>query len=175
MKKYIAAEIIGTFIIVFIGTGAMILDESTSGSLTHFGVCLIWGIAVAFAIVSAGRIHESHYNPAVTLALVFAGKFSPKRSVEHILAQIFGAILASIILVVMFPKNPTLGATLPAISPWAAVAVEIAISFTLMSSIVLLEVFQVKSNVLPAIIIGSFVMLLAYFAGPLTGASMNPA
>lgn len=153
----------------------MILDDTTTGALTHFGVCLLWGIAVAFAILSAGRIAESHYNPAVTLALVFAGKFSRTRSVEHIVAQITGAILASIILYIIFPKNPTLGSTLPSVSPWAAAGIEIVISFALMSSIALIEILNIKSKILPAIIIGSAVMLMAYFAGPLTGASMNPA
>jgi len=173
LKKYIAAEILGTFIIVFIGTGAMVLDESTTGSLTHFGVCLLWGIAVAFAILSAGRIAESHFNPAVTLALVIAGKFSAKRSIEHIIAQIVGALIGSFILYLLFPKNSTLGATLPAVSIWAAAGVEIVISFMLMTSIVLSE--NLKSRITPAIIIGGAVFILAYFAGPLTGASMNPA
>jgi aquaporin Z len=173
LKKYIAAEILGTFIIVFLGTGAMVLGESTTSSLTHFGVCLLWGVAVAFAILSAGRIAESHFNPAVTLALVFAGKFSAKRSVEHIIAQIAGAILGSCILYLLFPNNPTLGSTLPAVSIWAAAGIEIVISFILMSSIVLSE--NLKNRITPAIVIGGAVFLLAYLAGPLTGASMNPA
>ena len=175
MKKYIAAEILGTFIIVFIGTGTMILDEVTIGAVTHFGVCLIWGIAVAFTIIFAGRIHESHYNPAVTLALVVAGKFSAKRSVEHIAAQIIGAILASITLYFLFPKNTTLGSTLPSLSIWAAVVIEITISFLLMATIAAIDIFKITHKILPAAIIGSVVMLIAYFAGPLTGASMNPA
>ncbi len=175
MKKYFIAEIIGTFIIVFMGTGAIILDEATTGSVTHFGVCLIWGIAVASAILLAGRIHESHFNPAVTIALVVAGKFSAKRSVEHIIAQIIGAILASILLYLLFPKNSTLGSTLPSLSVWATVAIEVVISFLLMATIAAIEIFKIKHKILPAIIIGSVVLLLAYFAGPLTGASMNPA
>ena len=175
MKKYIIAEILGTFIIVFIGTGAMVLDEVTTGAVTHFGVCLIWGIAVACAIFFAGRIHESHYNPAVTLALVVAGKFSAKRSAEHIIAQIVGAILASIVVYLLFPKNNTLGATLPSISVWATVGIEITISFLLMATIAAIEIFKIKHKILPAIIIGSVVLLMAYFAGPLTGSSMNPA
>ena len=175
MKKYIAAEILGTFIIVFVGTGAMVLDEITIGAVTHFGVCLIWGIAVASAILFAGRIHESHYNPAVTLALVVAGKFSAKKSVEHISAQIIGAILASIILYLIFPKNPTLGSTLPSISIWSTAGIEIVISFLLMASIAAIDILKIKNKTLPAIIIGTVVLLMAYFAGPLTGASMNPA
>ena len=175
MKKYIAAEILGTFLIVFIGTGAMILNEQTAGSLTHLGVCLLWGIAVALAILSAGKLAESHYNPAVTLALIFAGKFSSKRSFEHIAAQICGAVLASVALYFLFPKNATLGSTLTDLSPWTAGAIEIGISFILMSSIALTEILNVTSKVLAALIIGAVVTLMAYVAGPLTGASMNPA
>lgn len=175
MRKYIIAEITGTFIIVFVGTGAIVLDEVTTGAVTHFGVCLIWGIAVASAIVYAGRIHESHFNPAVTLALVVAGKFSAKRSVEHIIAQIIGAILASLLLYLLFPKNPTLGATLPSLTIWATVGIEILISFLLMTTIAAIDIFKIKHKTLPAIIIGTVVLLMAYFAGPLTGASMNPA
>jgi len=175
VRKYIAAEILGTFIIVFIGTGAMILNETTTGAVTHLGVCISWGMAVAFAILGAGRLTESHYNPAVTLALVFAGRFSAKKSIEHISAQVVGALLASTILFLIFPKNATLGSTLPSIPPWIAASIEIFISFVLMSSIALTEILKIKSKVLAALIIGGAVMLMAYFAGPLTGASMNPA
>jgi aquaporin NIP len=175
VRKYLAAEILGTFIIVFIGTGAMVLDEATPGILTHLTVCLIWGAAVAFAILSAGKLAESHFNPAVTLALVLAGKFSAKKSVEHITAQILGAVLASVFLYILFPKNSTLGSTLPEVSPWLAAGIEIAISFFLMSSIALTEIFNIHKKALAAFVIGVAVMLLAYFAGPLTGASMNPA
>ena len=175
MRKYIIAEITGTFIIVFVGTGAIVLDEVTTGAVTHLGVCLIWGIAVACAILFAGRIHESHYNPAVTLALVVAGKFSAKRSVEHIVAQIIGAIIASVTLYFLFPENNTLGSTLPSLSVLTTAGIEILISFLLMTTIAVIYIFKIKHKVLPAIIIGTVVLLLAYFAGPLTGSSMNPA
>ena len=152
----------------------MILDEATTGSLTHLGVCVIWGMAVASAIVFAGRIHESHFNPAVTLALVFAGKFSKEKSFEHIAAQIVGALLGSIILFIIFPKNQTLGSTLPTVSPWLAAGIEVVISFILMSSIVITDLMKIKRRVIVALLIGTAVTLMAYYAGPLTGASMNP-
>lgn len=153
----------------------MVLDEVASGSLTHLGFCIVWGIAVAGAIISAGKIHESHYNPAVTLALVFAGKFSREKSLEHIGAQIAGAVTASIILHFVFPLNHTLGATLPTVSAWGAAGIEVVISFLLMAAIAFTEIVGSKWKNFPAIVIGIAVMLLAYFAGPLTGASMNPA
>lgn len=175
MRKYILAEIVGTFIIVFIGTGAMIINDSTQGSVTHLGVCLLWGVAVAVAILSAGKIHESHYNPAVTLALILAGKFPAKKALEHISAQMVGAILASITLYILFPQSATLGSTLPTVSPGILIAIEIAISFVLMSSIAITDMLNVKGKVLPAIIIGTVVVIMAYITGPLTGCSMNPA
>lgn len=175
MRKYILAEILGTFIIVFIGTGAMILNETTQGNVTHFGVCLLWGIAVSVAILSAGKIAESHFNPAVTLALIFAGKFPPKKALEHIGAQIVGALIASTVLYLLFPKNTTLGSTLPSVSQWKVIGIEVIISFVLMSSIVIIDILKVKSKILAAMIISAAVTLMAYFAGPLTGASMNPA
>jgi len=175
LRKHIAAEILGTFLIVFIGTGAMVLNEVSGGNITHIGVCLLWGFAVALAIVSAGRLAESHFNPAVTIALIIAGKFSAKRSIEHIGAQIIGALLASIFLYLIFPKNATLGSTLPTVSPLMAALIEIVISFVLMASVALTEVMNIKSRILAAMTIGSAVFILAYLAGPLTGASMNPA
>ena len=117
----------------------------------------------------------SCFNPAVTVALIIAGKFSSKRSFEHIGAQIFGALLASFLLYLLFPKNATLGSTLPTVSPWLAAGIEIVISFVLMASIALTEVMNIKSRILAAIMIGFAVFIMAYFAGPLTGASMNPA
>jgi aquaporin Z len=175
MKKYIAAEILGTFIIVFVGTGAIILNEAMGGDITRVGVCLLWGFGVALAISSAGRLAESHFNPAVTIALIVARKFSGKKSVEHIGAQIIGAILASVLLYLIFPKNATLGSTLPSVSPWLAAGIEIVISFVLMASVALTEVMNIKSRILAALIIGAAVTVTAFFAGPLTGASMNPA
>jgi aquaporin NIP len=175
LKKHLIAEILGTFIIVFIGTGAIILNEVSGGSITHIGVCLLWGFAVGLAIASAGRLAESHFNPAVTIALIFAGRFSAKRSFEHFAAQIFGAVLASIILYLIFPKNATLGSTLPSISPWIAAVIEIIISFVLMGSIALTEIMNISNRILATLFIGTAVTITAYFAGPLTGASMNPA
>jgi aquaporin Z len=175
MKKYIAAEILGTFIIVFIGTGAIIVNEVTGGNVTHLGVCFLWGFAVALAIMSAGRLAESHFNPAVTIALIIAGKFSAKKSFEHISAQITGALLASIVLYLFFPANTTLGTTLPTVEPWMAAVIEIIISFVLMASIAITEMMNVKSRLLAALMIGFAVFVAAFFAGPLTGASMNPA
>jgi aquaporin Z len=175
MKKYILAEILGTFIIVFTGTGAMVINEATSGSVTHVGVCLLWGFGVFLAIISAGRFAESHFNPAVTIALITAGKFSAKKSVEHIIAQIIGGLLASVIIFFLFPHSNELGSTLPTVSPWLAVGIEIVISFVLMASVALTEVLNIKSRTIAAIMIGGAVALMAYVAGPLTGASMNPA
>ncbi|MDP4220474.1 MAG: aquaporin [Bacteroidota bacterium] len=175
MKKYIIAEVIGTFIIVFIGTGAIVLNEVSHGSLTHVGVCLLWGFGVALAIALVGRFAESHFNPAVTIALIIAGKFSPKRSIIHITSQISGAAIASIILLLLAPKDSTLGSTLPSVSPWVAGGIEIVISFVLMVSVALTELLNIRNRVLAAILVGSAVTLTALFAGPLTGASMNPA
>ena len=112
MKKYVA-EILGTFALVFCGTGAIIINQQTNGAITHVGVAITFGLIVMAMIYALGNISGAHLNPAVTIAFTLAKKFEVKQVAPYIMSQIIGALLASLVLKYLFPTNEFLGASLP--------------------------------------------------------------
>lgn len=174
MKRYIA-EVIGTFAMVFCGTGAMTVNEVTGGDITHPGVAITWGLIVMAMIYAFGDISGAHFNPAVTVAFAYAKKFSWIEVPKYILAQCLGAILASSLLLFLFPESEFLGATLPSFEPYKAFVLEILLTFFLMVVIINVSTGAKEIGVIAGIAIGGVVLLEAMFAGPMTKASMNPA
>jgi aquaporin NIP len=171
MKKYIA-EAIGTFALVFCGTGAIIINQETNGTVTHPGIAIVFGLIIMVMIYAFGNISGAHFNPAVSIAFVFAKQLEVNKLFAYIIAQLTGAILASLLLKFLFPANQLLGATLPAGSNMQSFILEFILSFLLM--LVILHVFT-KPVMLAGLAIGSVILLEAMFAGPICGASMNPA
>lgn len=174
MIKYVA-ECIGTFFLVFCGTGAIIINEETNGVITHSGIAITFGLIVMTMIYSLGSISGAHLNPAVSIALTLAGKFDIKQIAPYILSQLTGAFFASIILTLLFPSNNLLGSTLPQGSAVQSFILELILTCCLMF-VILNTAFGSKDTApLAGFIIGSTVLLEAMFAGPICGASMNPA
>ncbi len=174
MKKYIS-ELIGAFALVFCGTGAMTVNEVTSGAdLTHVGVAITWGLIVMAMIYAFGEISGAHFNPAVTIAFAYAKKFSWKEVPKYIIAQLIGALLASFILWILFPASEYYGATIPFIEPWRAFILELLLTFFLMLVIINVSTGSKEVGTMAGIAIGGVVLLEAMFAGPITKASMNP-
>ena len=124
MKNYFS-EGIGTFSLVFCGTGAMTINEITGGDVSHVGVAITWGLIVMAMIYAFGEISGAHFNPAVTIAFAYAKKFEWKEVPKYILAQIVGAVLASSILLFLFPESEYLGGTLPSTDPMRAFVLEL--------------------------------------------------
>jgi aquaporin Z len=174
MKRYLA-EAIGTFALVFCGTGAIVINEATNGMVTHPGVAITFGLIVMGMIYAFGDISGAHINPAVTIGFAYAKKFPWKEVPFYVFAQIAGAFLASALVYMLFPENETLGATLPQIDQWKVFILEIILSFFLMVVIINVSTGSKEIGVIAGIAIGSMVLLEAMFAGPVTGASMNPA
>ncbi len=174
MKKYIA-ELIGTFALVFCGTGAIVINQETNGSVTHIGVAITFGLIVMSMIYALGNISGAHFNPAVTIAFTVAKRFSFKNVLPYIIAQLTGAFIASIVLKFLFPENLLLGTTLPAGSAMQSFILEFILSFILMFVIITVAHGSKEQGMLAGIAIGSVVLLEAMFAGPISGASMNPA
>jgi aquaporin Z len=173
MRKY-AAEIIGTFALVFCGTGAIIIDQETGGSISHVGVAATFGLIVAAMIYTVGDISGAHLNPAVTLAFWIAKKFPAKHIAPYILSQAAGAILASMTLRFLFPANEFLGATMPAGPAMQSFVLELILTFILMFVILHVANGSKEQGMFAGLAIGSVVLLEAMFAGPICGASMNP-
>ncbi|MGY8921471.1 MAG: aquaporin, partial [Flavobacteriales bacterium] len=175
MSKRFISEIIGTFALVFCGTGAMVINDFTGGTVTHVGVAITFGLIVMGMIYAFGDISGAHMNPAVTIGFAYAKKFPWKEVPAYVLAQLIGAFLASGILLYLFPESQTLGATLPGLSALKVFILEIILSFFLMVVIINVSTGSKEIGVVAGIAIGSVVLLEAMFAGPITGASMNPA
>lgn len=173
MKKYLA-EVIGTFALVFCGTGAIIINQESGGAVTHVGIAITFGLIVSAMIYAVGDISGAHLNPAVTIAFYVAKVFPAKEIVPYIISQGLGAFLASISLKFLFPANATLGSTLPTGSPMQSFVLELILTFLLMFVIVHIAKGSKEQGMFAGIAIGSMVLLEAMFAGPICGASMNP-
>jgi aquaporin NIP len=174
MKRYIA-EAIGTFALVFCGTGAIVINEFTNGAVTHPGIAVTFGLIVMAMIYAFGDISGAHINPAVTIAFAYAKKFPWKEVPKYAIAQILGACLASAILLYLFPESETLGATIPQMELIKTGILELILTFFLMLVIINVSTGAKEIGVIAGIAIGGVVLLEAMFAGPVTGASMNPA
>ena len=173
LKKYLA-EFIGTFALVFCGTGAIIVNEQSNGSLGLIGIALTFGIIVSAMIYIFGNISGAHINPSVTIALVVGKLTTIKDASFYIFAQIFGAILASIILKFIFFENQTLGATIPSGELLQSFILEFVLTFFLMLTILGVTSKKEFSNI-AGFIIGIVVTGIILFAGPISGGSFNPA
>jgi aquaporin NIP len=174
MRKWIA-ELIGTFALVFCGTGAIVIDQETGGAVSHLGVAMTFGLIVAAMIYSVGEISGAHLNPAVTIAFWLAGKFPARQVIPYLSSQLSGAFLASLILRLLFGANQYLGSTIPTGSDAQSFILEIILTFFLMFVIIQVSTGSKEQGMFAGMAIGSVVALEAAFAGPVTGASMNPA
>jgi MIP family channel proteins len=174
MRK-IAAEAFGTFCLVFAGTGAIIVNDTHGGVVTHVGVALTFGLIVLAMIYALGDVSGCHLNPAVTLGFCAAHRFEWQRVVPYIFAQCAGAFIASLVLRAMFPSHPRLGATLPADTVVQSWVMEFILTLMLMVVILSVSTGAKEKGVLAGVAVGSVIALEAMFAGPVSGASMNPA
>src|SRR5580698_3813221 len=173
MKKLVA-EFIGTFSLVFAGTGAIVINDASGGSITHVGIALTFGLVILAMIYAVGDISGAHFNPAVTGGFWLAGRFSGKRVFPFIAAQCLGAFLASGILHLLFPTHATLGTTLPAGSDGQSFVLELILTFLLMFVILNVSTGAKEKGITAGIAVGAVMGLEAMFAGPICGASMNP-
>jgi aquaporin Z len=174
MKKYIA-EFTGTFAIVFCGTGAIIINEVTQGSISHPGIAITFGLIVMSMIYALGDKSGAHFNPAVTIAFAVNKNFPLKEIAPYITCQLSGGLVASIVLKFLFPVSLLLGATLPAGSNMQSFVLEFILTFLLMLVILSVATGSKEQGLFAGIAIGSVVGLEAMFAGPISGASMNSA
>lgn len=173
MRKYLA-ELLGTFALVFCGTGAIIINQEASGVISHLGIAITFGLIVTAMIYTFGDISGAHFNPAVTIAFWAAKEFPVSQILPYIISQAIGAFLASFTLHFLFPHNIFLGATLPAGLPMQSFVLEFILTFMLMLVILHEAKGSKEQGLVAGLVIGSVVLLEALFAGPICGASMNP-
>jgi len=169
------AEGIGTFILVFAGTGAVMVNKISGGAITHLGISFVFGAVVAALIYGLGHLSGAHFNPAVTLAFWASGFFPKRRVLPYILAQSVGAIAASTLLLIALGPVAKLGATLPLNDNWLqSLVLETVLTFILMFVILGSGLDRRAPIGFAGLAIGLTVGLEAAFMGPITGASMNP-
>lgn len=174
MKKYVA-EIIGTYALIFCGTGAIVINQQSQGSVTHVGIAITFGLVVMALIFAFGRLSGAHINPAVSIAFALTDIFPKKEVLPYILSQLVGAFLASGTLRLMFPDSEGLGETIPAGSDMQSFILEVILTYILMLVILLVSQDEPSVSQYTAIAVGGVVLFEAMFAGPISGASMNPA
>jgi aquaporin Z len=173
--RKLGADFLGTFCLVFAGTGAIVVNQVSGGSITHVGIALTFGLVVMAMIYALGDISGAHLNPAVTIAFWAARRISARDVVQYVLAQVLGAFAASGLLKLLFPETLGLGATVP-LGAWGqSFVLEIVLTFILMLVILAVSSGPKEKGLMAGIAIGGVVALEALFAGPICGASMNPA
>ncbi len=173
--KHFAAEFIGTFTLVFAGTGAIVIDETTGGAVTHVGVALTFGLIILAMVYTVGDISGAHLNPAVSLGFLAARRFPLREAIPYIASQCVGALAASGVLHLLFPQNKTLGTTVPAGSATQSFILELILTAILMFVILGVSTGAAEKGITAGIVVGAVIGLEAMFAGPICGASMNPA
>lgn len=175
-RREAIAEFLGTFILVFAGTGAVMVNKTSAGSVTHLGVSFVFGAVVTAMIYALGHISGAHFNPAVTLGFWASGFFPKYKVLPYVLGQCAGAIAASQVLLITLGEVANLGATIPLNGNWLqSLILETVLTFILMF-VILGSGLDRRAHIgFAGLAIGLTVGLEAAFMGPITGASMNPA
>lgn len=175
MRKRLLAELLGTFFLVFAGTGAIIVDHANGGIIGHAGIALVFGLVVLAMIHAFGDVSGAHLNPAVTLGFAVARRFPWRDVAPYTASQLTGAFVASGLLRWLFPASATLGETLPTGGVPQSFVMEVVLTAALMLVILSVSTGAKEKGITAGIAIGAVVGLEAMFAGPVSGASMNPA
>ena len=174
MNKLLA-EVIGTFALVFTGTGAIMVNQMSDGAITHPGIALTFGLIVMSVVYALGEVSGAHINPAVTFGFWLARRFPGNKVPLYIAAQVVGALLASVLLYLCLGSHANMGATLPAGSDMQSFTLEIVLTAFLMFVVLCVACGSKEQGLMAGIAVGGVVALEAMFAGPICGASMNPA
>ncbi|XP_027077639.1 probable aquaporin NIP-type [Coffea arabica] len=171
----IVAEVVGTYFVIFAGCGSVVVNK-IYGNVTFPGVCVTWGLIVMVMVYTVGHVSGAHFNPAVTVAFAIFRGFPWREVPLYILAQLMGSTLASCTLALMFDvASDDYFGTVPAGSDGQSLAIEIIISFLLMFVISGVATDSRAIGNLAGITVGMTIMLNVFVAGPVSGASMNPA
>ncbi|MEI8105128.1 MAG: aquaporin [Actinomycetes bacterium] len=173
LLRALTAEFIGTFMLVFAGCGAIMVDTRTH-ELGHVGVALTFGLVITAMIYAVGHISGAHFNAAVTFAFALTRHFPWRRAVAYMGVQLLGALAAAAVLRGSLGNIAHLGATLPSGSEGQSLLWEIILSFILMFVVMAVATDTRAVGEAAAIAVGATVAMDALFGGPISGASMNP-
>ena len=181
IKKYVA-EVIGTFVLVFMGCGAAIFLGADAG-VGHFAVAMAFGLSIVAMAYVIGGISGCHINPAVSFAMLISKKISARDYFGYVIAQVVGAIAAAALLRVLLSMTGITDATLPGglgtnlvgdLGILAALIIEVVLTFIFVFVILGVVSDSSKGNV-AGIVIGLTLVFVHIVGIPLTGTSVNPA
>lgn len=172
--RALAAEFIGTFALVFAGCGAIAVNAET-GALGHVGVAIAFGLVIAVMIYALGHISGAHFNPAVSVAFAVGRHFPWTSVATYTAAQVAGATIAALFLRATLGPAADLGVTRPGGADIQALAWEVTFTFFLVLVITAVATDTRAVGEAAALAIGGTVALGALVAGPISGASLNPA
>lgn len=178
LLRAVAAEMLGTFALVLAGTGAIVSNSVSGGALGHVGIALAFGLVIMTMIYATGHISGAHFNPAVTLAFALVRHFPVRRVIPYIAGQIAGALLGSVAVRFLIAGGGSvagLGTTHPSNGALSGLVLESILTLILMFVVIAVATDVRAVGQAAAIAIGGTIGLEALFAGPITGASMNPA
>lgn len=175
LPRRCAAEAIGSFALVFAGTGAIVIDRVTHGAVTHVGIAATFGLVVMAMIYAVGDVSGAHFNPAVTFGFWLSGRLPGRSVAPYVGSQLAGALAASALLRVLFGNAASLGATVPAGPAAQSFVLEAVLTALLMFVILCVSTGPKEVGVMAGVAVGGVIALEAMFAGPVCGASMNPA
>ena len=175
LARSCAAEAIGTFALVFAGTGAIVINDASGGAVTHVGIAITFGLVVMAMIYAVGDVSGAHLNPAVTCGFWLARRLSGSTVLPYVASQVVGALSASGLLRLLFRSHATLGATIPVGPAMQSLALEAVLTFFLMFVILSVAIGPKEKGIMAGIAVGGVLGMDAMFAGPISGASMNPA
>jgi aquaporin Z len=171
------SEVLGTFMLVMAGAGAVVVDAVSGGSISRTAAVTAPGLTVMAVILFMGGVSGAHLNPVVSLAFALRHDFPWRRCFGYVLAQLAGATLACLFLLAVFGDKGELGATLPGhgIHDWQAMLIELALTVGLVSTILGTASTAQNVGAFSAIAVGGYIALAGLWSSPISGASMNPA
>ncbi|XP_039016206.1 aquaporin NIP1-2-like [Hibiscus syriacus] len=175
MQKLLA-EVLGTYFLIFAGCAAVVVNTNNDNEISHPGIALVWGLAVIVLFYSLAHVSGAHFNPAITIAFATCKRFPHEKVPVYILAQVVGSTLAAGTLRLLFSgPHDVFAGTSPQGSDLQAFVIEFIITFYLMFIISGATTDNRAIGELAGLAVGSTVLLNVLIAGPITGASMNPA
>jgi aquaporin Z len=175
-QKRFAVEVIGTFMVVVLATGSVVIDAKFGGRLGVQFIAFAPFVGVAIGVYLFGKISMAHFNPDVTLGFLITGQITKLQLLQYFAAEITGALLASLFVMSLIGTEASLGANAPDYSyPLPLVfGIEILATAMLMA-VIYLVVYTKGLRGLDGLVIGAMVGLDIFFLAFISGASMNPA
>ncbi|KAF6148278.1 hypothetical protein GIB67_012053 [Kingdonia uniflora] len=173
--KKVFAEIIATFLLVFVTCGSAALSATDEHKVSKLGASVAGGLIVTVMIYAVGHVSGAHMNPAVTLAFAAVRHFPWKQVPFYAAAQLTGATAAAFTLRLLLHPIEKIGTTSPSGSIFQALVMEVVVTFSMMFVTSAVATDTKAIGELAGIAVGSAVCITSILAGPISGGSMNPA